>query len=113
VRAAAAAGAPPARLRVRARRASSALAAKGLDTLELKARAMQICSALEATLPADFDACGVIETSLAPPWRRPRRAPADRPRGEGLAGWILWPVGEFIARRGIDAPSARCTRCMR
>jgi hypothetical protein len=20
----------------------------------------------------------------------------------GIAGWILWPVGEFVARRGID-----------
>ena len=44
-------------------------AAEGLDTLELKARAMQVCSALEATLPSDFgDACNVIETSLAAPW---------------------------------------------
>ena len=46
----------------------AALALQGLDALEMKARAMQICAALEATLPADFDAAAaLIEAALAPP----------------------------------------------
>lgn len=87
-------------------------ATQGLDALEMKARALQICAALEATLPARFaDAAGVIEASLAPPrdgmtqqaaaddrvWDQPSAA-------DGLAGWILWPVGEFVARRGLHEP---------
>jgi hypothetical protein len=44
------------------------LALAGLDNLEMKARAMQIADALEATLPARFDdACRVIEAALAAP----------------------------------------------
>lgn len=70
----------------------------GLDALELKARAMQLADALEATLPEDFDtAAGVIEASLMPPEH-------DRSSDAGLAGWPLWPIGEFVARRGLGAP---------
>jgi hypothetical protein len=44
------------------------LATTGLETLELKARAMLLADALEATLPEDFaQAADVIEASLAPP----------------------------------------------
>jgi 3-methyladenine DNA glycosylase AlkC len=76
----------------------------GLDTLELKARAMQIATALEATLPADFGtAADLIEASLAPAPDPERLAEQGRDDA-GLAGWILWPVGEFISRRGMDQP---------
>ncbi len=80
----------------------AALALPGLDALEMKARAMQICTALEATLPAAFDdAADLIEAALAPAGR----SWADQPSGaDGLAGWILWPVGEFVARRGQATP---------
>ncbi len=81
-----------------------ALAIDGLDTLEMKARAMRIADALEATLPDDFDrAAARLEATLAPP-------PADedlsalRPGDDGLAGWILWPFGEYVARRGRATP---------
>ncbi len=81
-----------------------ALALDGLESLELKARAAHICDALEATLPSDFDtACGVLEASL-----RPVRG--DEPLGElragdaGLAGWPVWPMAEFVARRGLGSP---------
>jgi 3-methyladenine DNA glycosylase AlkC len=84
--------------------AFSAAATAGLDTLEMKARAMQIADALEAHLPSDFNAAaGLIEAVLAP-------APGHERLGElrsgdyGLAGWVLWPVGEFIARRGQAQP---------
>lgn len=80
------------------------LATNGLDALELKARAMHVCAALEATLPDDFHrAADILESSLGPP------AVGDdlssmRMTDAGLGGWILWPVGEFVARRGLDHP---------
>lgn len=75
------------------------LSLAGLDGLELKARAMHMAAALEATLPTDFDrAAGVIEGSLA------SAAEGDAAADDGLRGWVLWPVGEFVVRRGIDHP---------
>jgi len=67
------------------------LANRGLDGLELKARAMQLCDALEATLPADFDqAADIIEATLH--------------GDDALEGWVLWPVGEYVARHGQHDP---------
>lgn len=87
------------------RRRFEVLAGEGLAGLELKARAMQLCDALEATLPVDFVlAADALERALAPvaadgaPGTTPAQAAA------GLAGWSLWAVGEFAARRGLDAP---------
>ncbi len=80
------------------------LALRGLDTLEFKARAMHLCAALEATLPQDFAAAAdIVEASLAPP------SPGEdlstlRSGADGLAGWVVWPLGEFVVRRGADAP---------
>lgn len=81
-----------------------ALACTGLEALEMKARAMQVCAALEATLPADFHrAAGVIEAALAPPLPGDAAAsPADL--AAGLHGWILWSAGEYIARHGQGDP---------
>jgi 3-methyladenine DNA glycosylase AlkC len=80
------------------------IALKGLDALEMKARAMQIADALEAVLPPDFDAaCAVIEGALAPPIEFNAAAQRDVAT-HGLAGWIVWPLGEFVARRGLDHP---------
>jgi 3-methyladenine DNA glycosylase AlkC len=82
-----------------------ALALDGLEELELKARAMHVCDALDATLPADFaQAATILERSLAP-------AVIDDDLGAlkisdaGLAGFAVWPLTEFIARRGLDQPS--------
>ncbi|MEP7280516.1 MAG: DNA alkylation repair protein [Rubrivivax sp.] len=81
-----------------------ALAGCGLDALEMKARALQIADALEATLPVGFGrAAAQIEAALAPPWPDDRLG-SDDPARDGLEGWALWPVGEFVARRGIDEP---------
>lgn len=78
------------------------LAAGGLEALEMKARAMQIADALQATLPAGFDAAAaLIEAVLAAP-TGDERVPASGP--QGLAGWVLWAFGEFVARRGLDQP---------
>ncbi len=85
--------------------AFAAAATAGLDGLEMKARAMQIADALEAHLPADFDtAAGVIEAVLAPAPDHQRWLGGLHAAADGLAGWILWPVGEFIARRGQARP---------
>jgi 3-methyladenine DNA glycosylase AlkC len=82
-----------------------ALALAGLDALELKARAMHIADALEATLPQAFEAGAQwLERALAPV--RPGEALEDLQTGpQGLAGWVLWPAGEWVARRGLDTPA--------
>ena len=90
-----------------------AQAATGLEGLEFKARAMQLADALEATLPADFNAaCELIEASLAPPLAIDTQGEplklGEAQAGSGVAGWALWAVGEFVARRGVqDAAAAR------
>ncbi len=79
-------------------------ATAGLDTLEMKARAMQIATALEATLPDDFDrAAGLIESALAPAFEGEDLG-AMRSNTAGLAGWVVWSLGEFVVRRGMDEP---------
>ncbi len=80
------------------------LAGDGLDALEMKARALHIADALQATLPARFDdAATLIEAALAPPWPDDRLG-SDDPCRDGLEGWALWPVGEFVARCGLAQP---------
>ncbi len=82
----------------------AALATDGLDGLEMKARAMQIASALQATLPADFgQAAAVIQAALAPAADHDRLSEL-RISEAGLAGWVLWPVGEFVVRHGMQEP---------
>ena len=76
----------------------------GLDTLELKARAMQIADALEATLPIQFEAgAAILEATLAPVAVEAELG-SLRAGPDGLAGWALWPLGEWVARRGLDDP---------
>lgn len=79
-------------------------ALEGLAALELKARAMQLCAALEDTLPADFAAAAErIEAALGAPIDL--EAPASAAMGsDGLRGWCLWAAGEYIARRGLAHP---------
>ena len=75
---------------------------RGLEALELKARAMQVADALEATLPARFgQACDVIEAALAQACE-PGMPPPEP--DAGLRGWIVWPLGEYVARRGLAEP---------
>lgn len=79
-------------------------ATHGLDGLEMKARALQIATALQATLPADFSTkADVLQAALAAP-RNAWADPAHDDTGQGLAGWILWPVGELVARDGLGQP---------
>jgi len=74
-----------------------------LDALELKARAMLIAAVLEQQLPQDFEsAAALIERALAPVDIGDASAFASSEHG--LRGWILWPFGEYAARRGIAHP---------
>ncbi len=92
-----------------ARRRFESLALDGFDGLEMKARAMQIASALEATLPADFPAAAAaIEATLAPV-QGDEPLKALRASELGLAGWIVWSLGEYVARRGLDHPDRALT----
>jgi 3-methyladenine DNA glycosylase AlkC len=80
------------------------LATQGLEALEFKARARHLCAALEATLPDDFAAnCEAIEAALAPV-RGDEALGELYDRDDGLAGWVVWPFSEYVARRGLDAP---------
>ncbi len=82
----------------------------GLEALEMKARAQHLCGALEKTLPGDFDgAAAVMEGALAS-MDEIDDATLDGPAGardDGLAGWAVWPLTEYVARHGqADAPRA-------
>lgn len=85
-----------------------AQAVAGLGALELKARAMHVADALAAALPADFAAAAdVIEAALAPapdPGAATEELASLRTSDAGLAGWIVWPLGELVARSGLRAP---------
>ncbi|MEY4979450.1 MAG: hypothetical protein RLZZ352_1720 [Pseudomonadota bacterium] len=77
----------------------------GLADLELKARAMQLADALQATLPPDFvHAAEVIEASLAEPVALDAAgeplALTDAQAHNGLAGWVVWALGDYVARCG-------------
>ncbi|HSW05551.1 DNA alkylation repair protein [Aquabacterium sp.] len=81
-----------------------AQALAGLDTLELKARVLQVADALLATLPSDVDrAASLLEASLGPPGEGDDLA-SLRTSEQGLAGWAVWPLTEAVARFAIDAP---------
>lgn len=86
------------------RRRFERMAAHGLDALEFKARALHLCEALAATLPPDFEAAAdILEMSLAPV--SPGAELSDlRTTSQGLAGWVVWPMSEYVARHGQQHP---------
>jgi 3-methyladenine DNA glycosylase AlkC len=81
------------------------------EALAMKARAMRMADALEALLPMEFEhAAAVVESSLLPV--RGDEALNELSSNEhGLAGWVIWPLGEFVARRGVHSP-ARAMQCL-
>ena len=88
------------------------LALKGLDDLELKARVAHVADALAACLPEDFDAAAeVLEAALAPA-RVDDDLSALVTSDEGLAGWSVWPMTDFVARYGLAYPT-RSLRALR
>ncbi|MFC5756812.1 DNA alkylation repair protein [Rhizobium sp. GCM10022189] len=68
----------------------TALATDGIESLELMERATLIRDALFATLPADFPEAATILSASLPAAGR-----------DGLTGWMLLPVNQFIAARGL------------
>jgi 3-methyladenine DNA glycosylase AlkC len=81
------------------------LATNGLEALELKARAQHLRAALEATLPPTFsDAADVIEASLAPMQGSADGEETPRAGADGLAGWAVWPLADYVANRGLADP---------
>ncbi|WP_439520328.1 DNA alkylation repair protein [Hydrogenophaga sp.] len=94
------------------RKRFEAQATEGLEGLEFKSRAMQMADALQATLPDDFaQACDVLQASLAPPLALDAKGePVSHSAAvaaTGVAGWAVWSMGEFVARRGVrDVPTA-------
>lgn len=88
-----------------------ALAGAGLEALEMKERAMQISAALDATLPERFhDAADILEASLAPAFEGEELG-ALRSSEAGLAGWVIWPMSDHVARRGLGHPE-RALACL-
>lgn len=82
----------------------------GLEALEMKARAQHLSLALEKALPPDFDSAALMmETALAS-MDEVDDATLDGPLGardDGLAGWSVWPLTEYVARHGLaDTPRA-------
>lgn len=86
-----------------------ALSINGLQALAFKDRARHLGRAMESTLPDDFHlAADVLQAAL-----KPVQASSIDPDKElgllktdehGLAGWVLWPVGEFVVQRGLAHP---------
>ena len=86
-------------------------ALRGLGALEFKARAQHVSAALETHLPSDFDrAADVLERALADASEGDDLSQLET-NSTGLAGWIVWPCTEFVARRGIDRPE-RALDCL-
>jgi 3-methyladenine DNA glycosylase AlkC len=79
------------------------IACSNLETLELKGRVLQIMDALDATLPADFDAFAdrVLASLHASEDTSSEGISFD---GSGVCGFAAWPVTDLVTRRGIDVP---------
>ncbi|MFK7892084.1 MAG: hypothetical protein AB8B63_14810 [Granulosicoccus sp.] len=67
---------------------------KGLTTLEFHARLTQFADAMAAALPQDYcKAIAIVQRSL----------PEPLPNCDSITdGWLQWPVGRFIADRGLE-----------
>ncbi|HEX5356916.1 MAG TPA: DNA alkylation repair protein [Aquabacterium sp.] len=86
-------------------------AKQGLDELEFKDRAVHICKALHASLPNRFDqAADILQASLKPVASPQAHHDPDKELGTlktddtGVAGWVLWAYGEYVARHGLQHP---------
>jgi len=80
----------------------AAAAVKDFKTLELKARANQIAAALGVYLPPHVPTALKLLVSTLRPLDKTGE-PTDDDDG-GLAGMVIWPMGEYVARAGLDHP---------
>lgn len=77
------------------------VALEGLKTLELKQRVMQVTTALDATLPKDFDQMArILRASLHPNEDTERAGISFGP--DGACGWAVWPLTELVVTRGME-----------
>ena len=78
------------------------LAAKDLETLELKQRSQQIYQALQQTLPSDYRlACEVLLKTLAPVDESSEQIHFDNSE-QGIRGWAIMPMADFVALHGLE-----------
>ncbi len=78
-----------------------ALATDGLNALELKARSHHIADALQVCLPDDFfKASAQMIAALHP--SEDDEGWVGKAAEHGIRGWAMMPMGEVIARRGLD-----------
>jgi 3-methyladenine DNA glycosylase AlkC len=66
-------------------------ASRGLDRLELKARVAQVAGVLARHLPDAFESSAAVVRRTVPP--------------SDLTMWEAWPVTDWVADAGIDAPA--------
>ena len=74
-------------------------AAKDFKNLELKQRAHSIAAALALYLPRDIPKALKILTAMLRPLDKDGEPVAEPARG--VAGWAIWPMGEYIAAHGM------------
>jgi 3-methyladenine DNA glycosylase AlkC len=77
-----------------------AVALKDFKSLEMKQRATQIAAALAAHLPSDVPRALKLLTETLRPLDSTGKPVADA--SAGLAGMVIWPMGEYVARHGLD-----------
>lgn len=76
-----------------------------LDELELKDRVRHVAKTLDQYLPPDFsDACALLTPILAPPEHDSDKLVASKQGA--LAGWIIWPITEWVVLRNPPLPLA-------
>ena len=83
-------------------KAFTAAAVKDFKTLELKQRANQIAEALVTYLPAHIPTALKLLVSTLRPLNKSGEPIDDA--DAGLAGIVIWPMGEYVARAGLDHP---------
>lgn len=78
-----------------------AMACRGLEDLELKARSLHISKALANYLPKDFEkAARLLRECLHPDEEAPLQEMILD--GRGLRGWAILPVADYVASHGLS-----------
>ncbi len=78
----------------------TAAAVKDFKNLELKQRVLQIAAELGTYLPKDVPRALKLLTATLRPLDKSGEPIDDK--SHGLAGMVIWPMGEYVARYGFD-----------
>jgi 3-methyladenine DNA glycosylase AlkC len=91
------------------------LAISGLEGMSIKSRVDHVREALLQTMPTPFhEAATAIEGSLAPPTACDEKGEVSWGQTDdekGLQGWMLWALGDYVAKAGINEPE-RALLCL-